>query len=102
MRAAFLCIGVFLAGFAQASVQPHETEVFVMRDGDVTIDGGPVLSFSKFKKQVEPMLQRKPRVPFRIKSARDTPFETLGRVVLLLQGNGCGKIGFLTEPANQK
>jgi biopolymer transport protein ExbD len=100
MRAAILCLGLLTASVAQAGEPPRVTDVFVMSGGDLTINHGPVLSFPKFKKQMEPLLRRPDCEHLRIRAADDVPFGAIGRVVRLLQSSGCAKIGFLTEPAN--
>ena len=99
MRTAFVMAMLIAVGVARASASPHEIEIFVMSDGDLTIDGGPVLSFSKFKAQMAPLLRQKPCGPLQIRTGAGTQFEALGRVILLLQQSGCQKVGFLIEPA---
>ena len=78
--------------------KPENITVAVDADGNVYWNDKAVKSQEALLDQMKAVAVMKPQPEVHIRGDRDTHFESIGRVMYLIQRAGIVKVGFLTEP----
>src|SRR5215469_613201 len=78
--------------------KPENITISVDKDGNVFWNGGAVKSQEQLLDLMKAAAVVKPQPEVHIRGGRDAHFESIGRVMYLIQRAGIVKVGFLTEP----
>ena len=78
--------------------KPENITISVDKDGNVFWNGASVKSQEQLLDLMKGAAVVKPQPEVHIRGDRDTHFESIGRVMDLIQRAGIVKVGFLTEP----
>jgi biopolymer transport protein ExbD len=78
--------------------KPENITISVDKDGNVFWNGATVKSQEQLLDLMKAAAVVKPQPEVHIRGDRDTHFESIGRVMYLIQRAGIVKVGFLTEP----
>jgi biopolymer transport protein ExbD len=78
--------------------KPENITISVDKDGNVFWNGQATRSQEQLLDLMKAAAVVKPQPEVHIRGDRDTHFESIGRVMYLIQRAGIVKVGFLTEP----
>ena len=78
--------------------KPENITIAVEKDGNVYWNDKAVRSQEALLDQMKAVAVQKPQPEIHIRGDRDTHFESIGKVMYLIQRAGIVKVGFLTEP----
>ena len=78
--------------------KPENITIAVDKDGNVFWNDKAIKSQESLLDQMKAVAVVKPQPEIHIRADRDTHFESVGRVMYLIQRAGIVKVGFLTEP----
>jgi biopolymer transport protein ExbD len=78
--------------------KPENITISVDKDGNVFWNGQATKSQEQLLDLMKAAAVVKPQPEVHIRGDRDTHFESIGRVMYLIQRAGIVKVGFLTEP----
>ena len=78
--------------------KPENITISVDKDGNVFWNDRAIKSQEQLLDQMKAAAVIKPQPEIHIRGDRDTHFESIGRVMYLIQRAGIVKVGFLTEP----
>jgi biopolymer transport protein ExbD len=77
---------------------PENITIAVDKNGQVYWNDKAVPNMQALLDQIKGAAVKKPQPEIHIRGDRDTRFESLGRVMYMIQRGGIVKVGFLTEP----
>jgi biopolymer transport protein ExbD len=80
------------------TTKPENITIAVDKNGQVYWNDKAVPNMQALLDQIKGAAVKKPQPEIHIRGDRDTRFESLGRVMYMIQRGGIVKVGFLTEP----
>jgi biopolymer transport protein ExbD len=78
--------------------KPENINIAVDKDGNVYWNTALVPTQDKLLAEIKRIAQMDPQPEIHLRGDRATPYENIGRVMVLAQRGGIQKIGFITEP----
>jgi biopolymer transport protein ExbD len=80
------------------TTKPENITIAVDKNGQVYWNDKSIPNMQALLDQIKGAAVKKPQPEIHIRGDRDTRFESLGRVMYMIQRGGIVKVGFLTEP----